>query len=168
LADSVVFINGVPFKAIDNGDGTFKLDVSADVALTLSDAVTVSGGAGQIADVKVTLDGESVAVAMSSVTAAKLQKGAQTHTAITCTLANTDYASETVIPAGTKYIQVWAENAFKIAVDQATTSGLIGIPVPANNAITLPIVFGADGGDSKVHAQSPSAGTVVNIGYLQD
>lgn len=104
-------------------------------------------------------------VVTSSITAAKLQKGAQTRTSITCTVADTDYAAGAVIPAGTKYIVVWAVNAFVVAVDEATSAS-VGIGVQANNPQTFPVSFGA--GDSLVHVQSSTAGTVVNIAYLKD
>ncbi len=113
------------------------------------------------------LEGEGGAnkVIMASVTAAKLQKDAQSRTSITCVDADTDYGAGAVIPAGTKYIVVWAEASFVVAVDEATTAS-VGVGVPANAPQTFPVVFGA--GDSKVHVQSPSAGTVVNVAYLED
>jgi len=104
---------------------------------------------------------------LASITAAKLAKDAQTVTSITCTNANTDYPASAVIPAGTKYIVVWGANLFKVAVDEAT-SAAVGVAVPANSPQTFPIVFGAADGDSKVHAQSPTGGTVVYVGYLAD
>ncbi len=115
----------------------------------------------QPATVSTTLGG----VTVSAVTAAKLQKDAQTRTSITCTNADTDYGAAAVVPAGTKYIEVWASAAFIVAVDEAT-SATVGIKVPANTVRTIPITFGA--GDSKVHAQSSSAGTAVDIAYLKD
>lgn len=50
-------------QLVDRG-GAVTVDgtVTAEVALTSADVVTVTGGAGQTADVKVTLDSESVAV----------------------------------------------------------------------------------------------------------
>lgn len=115
----------------------------------------------QPATVSTTLGGVTIA----AVTAAKLQLALQSRTTITCTNADTDYAAAAAIPEGTKYLVVWAAAAFIVAVDTATSAST-GIAVPANTVQTIPVSFG--GGDSKVHAQSPSAGTVVNVGYLKD
>lgn len=115
----------------------------------------------QPATVSTTLGG----VTISAVTAAKLQQALQSRTSITCTNAGTDYAAAAAIPAGTKYLVVWAQNAFIVAVDEATSASA-GIAVPGNTVQTIPVSFGS--GDSKVHAQSATAGTVVNVGYLKD
>ncbi len=115
----------------------------------------------QPATVSTTLGGVTIA----AVTAAKLQQALQSRNVITCTAADTDYAADAVIPDGTKYLIVYADGDAIIAVDTATTAS-VGVPIAANLIQTIPISFGS--GDSKVHAQSPSAGTKVNIGYLKD
>jgi hypothetical protein len=108
-----------------------------------------------------------VPVQVASITAAKLQKDSQTRTSITCTNANTDYGAGAVIPAGTKYIVVWSAALFIVAVDEATSAS-VGAAVPASNPQVFPVSFGAAGGDSKVHTQSPTAGAVVYVAYLKD
>jgi hypothetical protein len=107
----------------------------------------------------------SALISIGEYKAGVLAKDAQTRTSITCTEGDTDYAAAEEIPAGTKYIVVWATAVSVIAVDEATSES-VGIPIPANDPRLFPVVFGAEEGDSKVHAQSPSAGAVVHIAYL--
>ncbi|MDP3939751.1 MAG: hypothetical protein Q8R92_16665, partial [Deltaproteobacteria bacterium] len=104
-------------------------------------------------------------VDLQRVTAAKLQLGSQTRITITCVNVSTDYAGATAIPAWARYIMVYAANDFIVAVDEATTAA-IGAAMPAATPQVFPIAFGS--GDSKVHAQSPVAGTIVNVSYLRD
>jgi hypothetical protein len=101
---------------------------------------------------------------ISSVTAAKLAKGAQARVTITCTLANTDYAAADAIPAGTKYIALYCASDFRVAVDEAT-SATVGPTVPGGQDRMWSIEL-TDGGDGKVHVQSPTAGAVVEVVYL--
>lgn len=112
-------------------------------------------------------DQAAAQVIVSSVTAAKLQKDGQDAEGITCTSFNTDYEGG-AIPAGTKYVRAWAANMFQIAVDEQTSTNILGMMVPANAPEMFPVSFGAVGGDGKVHVQSSTTGTVVYCGYLSD
>ncbi|MCL5958664.1 MAG: hypothetical protein M1358_04980 [Chloroflexi bacterium] len=55
--------------------------------------------------------------------------------------------------------------SFLVSVDEATFDTL-GMALGANNAESVPIVFGSGG--SKVHAQSGTPGTVINVASLPD
>jgi len=104
-------------------------------------------------------------VAIGAVRAGKLRAGAYTYTTITCTNANTDYAAGAAAPAWANYIVVLpASNMAKVGFGAATTDA-IGMPVAADSAVVIPIDR-SGGGDDTVHAQSPTAGTVVYVGYL--
>ncbi len=146
---------GLP-AALGAGGG-LKVDGSG-TTLPVSGTVTANQG---------TAGAAAWLASISSVTAACLRYGKQTVISITCTLANTDYLSAAVIPAGTKYLHSWADNTYKIAVDEATAAGL-GPLLPASPPTIGPIVFGHASGDSKVHVQSATAGTVVNIWFAFD
>lgn len=112
-----------------------------------------------------TTPGTTNGVVVNGITAAKLQQSLQSRTSITCTLADTDYAAGAVIPAGTKYIEVYCAADFVLAVDTATTAS-VGKRIIANTQVVIPVSFG--GGDSTLHAQSPTAGAVVYINYAKD
>jgi hypothetical protein len=102
---------------------------------------------------------------IAAITAAKLAKGKQSRTTITCTLADTDYAATNPIPAGTKYIALYCASDFRVAVDEATAAG-VGPTVAGGQGVVWAVEFGAVGGDSKVHVQSATAGAVVEVVYL--
>lgn len=101
---------------------------------------------------------------LSTITAASI-RATVTRTSITCTNANTDYAAAAVIPAGTKYMRITCASDCIVTVDQVTDA-THGIYVPAGTVEERPVVFGVGAGDSKVHAQSPTAGAVPQISYF--
>ena len=105
-------------------------------------------------------------VQISANTTAKLEIGRQPRTSITCTAANTDYATAAVIPARTGYVRVACAADCIVSVDEATTAAVGVYVIAGTKAETFPLVFGVGAGDSKIHAQSPTAGAVVNITYL--
>ncbi len=103
---------------------------------------------------------------MSVVTqSGSLAPGVQTREAITCVAANTDYPGAATIPAWATRVVVFANNAAAVAQGEATTAA-VGVPITANT----PRSFGVDpdAGDGKIHVQSPTAGTVVQVGYYRD
>jgi hypothetical protein len=102
---------------------------------------------------------------IGAITAAKLAKGRQARTTITCTLADTDYAATNPIPGGTKYLSLYCASDFRVAVDEATAAG-VGPTVAGGQGVVWAVEFGAVGGDSKVHVQSATAGAVVEVVYL--
>lgn len=102
------------------------------------------------------------ALAAQEEVGAPLGQGRQTRTTLTLTLANTDYATAAA-PAWANYAVVRADQAFVAAFDEAT-SATVGVPVAANVDRRFRLRRGA--GDAKVHAQSASAGAVVNVAFL--
>ncbi len=103
-------------------------------------------------------------VELEQITAAALQKDSQTSAIVTCATANIDQVAPAQVPAFAKYLWAWCASAFKVAVDEATTSG-IGIDIPANNPVLWPIKTVA-GGDAYVHVQSSTTLALVYTGYV--
>jgi hypothetical protein len=134
--------------------------------MTASDSVPSALVALTDGTTKLTLNSDgSVNNSITTITAAKLAKGAQSRVTITCTNANTDYPAAAVIPDGTKYLALYCASDFRVAVDEATAAG-VGPTVAGGQGVVWALTFGADGGDSKVHVQSPTAGAVVEVVYL--
>ena len=106
-------------------------------------------------------------VEISGVIAAKLQKGKQIRTTITCTSADTDYAAAAKMPAGTTYVWVYCVSAARVALGEAT-SATCGVDISAGNPVVFPVVVTGTAADDTVHAQSSTAAAVVMISYLQD
>lgn len=100
-------------------------------------------------------------VGVGQVTVGALQAGV-VRTSITCTNANTDYAAGAVIPAGSVILGIYCQYDCIVGVDEATDA-THGQSVAGGLPQEVAVIFGA--GDSKVHAQSPVAGAVVNIWY---
>jgi hypothetical protein len=83
-----------------------------------------------------------------------------TRTSITCTIANTDYAAGAAIPAGTVRILVHAATYLAVlSID--TTTASVGLYLGADIIYSLRVTPG-----NTLHAQSPTAGTVIYISYL--
>ena len=97
---------------------------------------------------------------VSSVTAAALATGALTRESITCTLADTNYAATAAAPAWARYVTLYALNDFVVAYGEATTA-TIGIRLAGGLQHTIPL----SSVGASINVQSPSAGTVVRVGY---
>lgn len=104
---------------------------------------------------------ESVSVGSLSVGA--LVKGIVCEV-ITCTIANSDFSVGAAMPAGTKYIAVYADNDCVIAMGEAT-SPTKGIGLGAGLTI-FPVTVTGTAPDDMLHAQCATAGAKVRVSYL--
>lgn len=114
MADTthVIGSTGIAKKLHDNGDGTYADVVYMEGAeftgdVSLSSTVTVTGGAGQVADVKVTLDSEAVTLGDGTAAIGKLAANSGVD------IGDVDVTSLPAIPAGTNLMG-------KVGIDQTT------------------------------------------------
>jgi hypothetical protein len=100
-------------------------------------------------------------------TYAKLQKGLAPMTTITCTAASTDYHAAAPVPAWATYVCVNCVSACRVAIGEAT-SATNGLNISAGAAPILALNLDNVAAGMTIHAQSASAGAVVNLTYLSD
>lgn len=98
-----------------------------------------------------------------SISAACLQTGKQALATIACTSANTDF--NTAIPATARYVAITPDNPVTVSVGQETSS-TVGVYLPGNVHVVYPIR--TEAGDGLFHVQSPVAGAVVKVSFLED
>jgi hypothetical protein len=118
----------------------------------------IVGKSGQLAEVT---SGGGIALASTSSPLIKLQAVGE---AVTCTNANTDYAAQVAMVAGTTYVTVYCAAECKVAMGEAT-SATIGYRQGAGAAVTFPTTVSGTAADDKPHCQSPTAGAVVTFTY---
>ena len=102
---------------------------------------------------------------VSDVTAAPLTFGGSPHVSKTLGSANVDSAFDAVVPAGTRYVEIYCAAACIVAIGEAT-SATLGRFVPGG----LPAIFRLSDADvaagKALHAQSATASAVVYAAYL--
>jgi len=107
----------------------------------------------------------SAGVDVSAVTAAPLTFGGSPHVSKTLGSANVDSAFDAVVPAGTRYVEIYCAAACIVAIGEAT-SATLGRFVPGG----LPAIFRLSDADvasgKALHAQSATASAVVYAAYL--
>jgi hypothetical protein len=100
---------------------------------------------------------------ITAVTVGLIKGGEPERTSITCASADTDVAAGATIPARTVYLDILPIGGAAFVTYGEATTASIGQPCAEGVVTTIPILPG--GGDNKVHAQSPTAATVVHIAY---
>jgi len=85
-----------------------------------------------------------------------------TRTSITATPANTDVAAAAAVPAGAVRALIYAATNDAIVAIEVTTAS-VGLRLKADVVHEIMIRAG-----DTIHAQSPTAGTVVHISYLKN
>lgn len=104
---------------------------------------------------------------IGNVAACQLVKSGTASEQVTCTTASTDYAAASAMPSGTKYVVVYCSSACIVAMGEATSS-TVGVYVAAGLPTVFPITVTGSDADDTPHAQSPTAGAVVRLTYMQD
>ena len=112
-------------------------------------------------------DSSGLGTDIAAVSACKLTKGNTVSQDVTCTLAATDYAMASAMPAGTKYLVVYCASACRVAMGEAT-SATNGVYVAAGMPTVFPVVVTGTAADDKAHAQSATAGAVVTFTMMRD
>lgn len=171
MADGIVIIQGMPFKAVDNGDGTFSLDVNADLAVSDLEigAVELKNGAS---------DTRAVVAAGNTLAAADaaLAVGDPTQRTLTGIVTETAPATDTASSGLNGRLQRIAQHlttllaaiAAKITV---IIAGAGGTPVQLDDTDKLAVSLygkGAAAGDIPLELSTTGIITLVGTGALND
>jgi hypothetical protein len=105
-------------------------------------------------------------VQIREVSVGLLIKGGAVSEQVTCTLAGTDYSAAGPVPAGTKYVVVYAPYACLVACGEAT-SATVGFPVPALADRQFPVVVTGVSADDTIHVQCGTGGGAVRLTYVK-
>lgn len=124
------------------------------------------GSSGEFAETEENNNQHRQVVKVGGISACRLRKTKAAAQAVTCQVANTDYAVANALAQATKYLAVYCEADFVVAMGEPTSASC-GIGLSAG-AWTIPVTYTGVAADDRLHVQSVAPGVVVRVTEMED